>query len=375
MVTVRKVANRRELRAFVDFPNKLYKGNPYFVPSTYADDLEDWDETKNPAFEDAEAAAFLALREGEIVGRIGVIYSRKANSKWKQNRARFTQVDFIDDPEVSAALFSAAEGYAKERGCEAIIGPLGFTDMDREGMLVEGFDRRSMFITYYNHPYYIEHLTRLGFVKETDWVEYLVKVPEQSDEKIPRLADLVQRKFKLKIAQCRTRKEIWQYVKGAFDLLNVAYKDLFGTTSLTDKQVLHYTNKFLPLIDPRYVCFVLDEQDAMIGFAVAAPSLAEAFRKCGGKLFPFGFLHVLRAMKGKNDTLDLFLIAVRPDYQGKGVNAILINEILKSAVKHGMRYAETGPELELNEKVTSQWRFFDVEQHKRRRCFIKQLQG
>lgn len=375
MVTVKQVATRKELRAFVDFPNKLYKGNPYFVPSTYADDLEDWDERKNPAFEDAEAAAFLAWRNGEIVGRIGAIYSRKANEKWKQNRARFTQVDFIDDPEVSSALFAAVEGYARQRGCEAVIGPLGFTDMDREGMLVEGFDRRSMFITYYNHPYYIDHLTRLGFVKEMDWVEYLIKVPEQADDKIPRLADLVQRKFKLNIAQCRTRGQIKRYVKGAFDLLNVAYKDLFGTTPLTDKQVLRYANKFLPLIDPRYVCFVLDQQDNMIGFSVAAPSLADAFRKCGGKLFPLGFIHVLRAMKGKNDTLDLFLIAVRPDYQGKGVNAILMNEILQSAMQHGVRCAETGPELELNEKVTSQWRFFDVEQHKRRRCFIKKLDG
>ena len=373
MVTIKQVKSHGDLRRFVNYPNELYRGNPYFVPSTFADDLEDWDPQKNPAFENADAKCFLAYREGKIVGRIGAIFSREANEKWHNNRTRFTQADFIDDDEVVDALFGAVEKFAREHGSEAIHGPLGFTDMDREGMLVEGFDRRSMFITYYNHPYYIKQMERMGYVKATDWMEYLIKVPEQPNEKLGRLSELVQRRCKVHVATCKRRREFKNYVKGAFELLNTAYAKLYGTVSLSDAQVKRYAGKFIPLVDPRYVRFVLNEQEEMVAFGVAAPSLAAAFQKCDGKLFPFGFLHVLKAMKGKNYTLDLFLVAVRPDLQGSGINAILMDEIMKSAIENGVRFAETGPELETNERVQAQWRFFETEQHKRRRCFEKML--
>jgi len=373
MVTIKEVTTKKELRKYLNFPNDLYRGNPYFVPSTYADDMVDWDRNKNPAFENAEGKCFLAYRDGQVVGRIGAIYNKTANKKWQRNRTRFTQVDFIDDAEVADALFAAVEDYARARGSEAVQGPLGFTDLDREGMLIKGFDRRSLFFTYYNHPYYIEHLERLGYTKCIDWIEYLISLPETPVDKLDRLADKVMRVYNLHVGECRTRKQIRQYVTAAFDLLNTAYAHLFGTVSLTDAQMKWYANKFLPLVDPRFVRFVFNEEEEMVAFGVATRSLAEAFRKCDGKLLPFGFIHVLKAMKGRNDTLDLLLVAVRPDLQGKGVNAIVMNELLKSAIANGVRYAETGPELETNDKVQAQWRFFETDQHKTRRCFEKIL--
>lgn len=373
MVEIKEVVTKSDLRKFVDYPNKLYKGNPYFVPSTYADDLADWDREKNPAFEYCEAKCFLAYRDGEIVGRIGAILSNKANQKWGYKRMRFTCVDFIDDEEVVDALFKTVEDYAREKECIEIHGPLGFSDLDREGMLVEGFDRRSMFITYYNHPYYCEHMTRLGYEKDVDWVEKLITVPHAPDEKIARLSEIVQRRYKFKPVEIKSKADIKPYVQKAFDLLNEAYAHLYGVVPLTERQVKHYVGKFLPLVDRRFVSFVENKDGELIAFGVGAPSLADAFRKCDGKLFPFGWIPVLKALKGKNETMDLFLVAVRPDMQGTGANAIMIDAILRNAIKMGVKYAETGPELETNEKVQSQWKHFKNEDHKRRRCYIKKL--
>ena len=373
MVEIKEVVTKSDLRKFVDYPNKLYKGNPYFVPSTYADDLEDWDREKNPAFEYCEAKCFLAYRDGEIVGRIGAILSDKANKKWGYKRMRFTSVDFIDDEEVVDALFKTVEDYGREKGCVEIHGPLGFSDLDREGMLVEGFDRRSMFITYYNHPYYIDHMVRLGYEKDVDWLENLITIPSEPNEKIARLAEVVKRRYKFHLVELNSKRDIKPYVKKAFDLLNVAYANLYGVVPLTDRQVKRYVGKFLPLVDRRFVSFVENKDGELIAFGVGAPSLANAFRKCNGKLFPYGWVPVLKALKGKNDTMDLFLVAVRPDMQGTGANAILIDSVLRNAIKMGVKQAETGPELETNERVQAQWKYFECDQHKRRRCFIKKL--
>lgn len=372
-VEIREVCSKAELRQFVDYPNQLYRDVPQFVPAFYGDDLADWDRSKNPAFEYCEARNFLAWRDGEIVGRIGAILSHKANETWGTNRMRFSQVDFIDDAEVSAALFQTVEDWAREKGCSQVHGPLGFCDMDREGMLVEGFDRRSMFITYYNHPYYCEHMTRLGYEKDVDWVEKIIKVPDKPDEKIARLSEIVQRRYKFKPVELNSKADIKPYVRKAFDLLNEAYANLYGVVPLTERQVQHYAGKFLPLVDRRFVSFVENKEGELIAFGVGAPSLADAFRKCDGKLFPYGWLPVLKALKGKNEAMDLFLVAVRPDLQGTGANAILIDTILRNAIKMGVKYAETGPELETNEKVQSQWKYFEHEDHKRRRCYIKKL--
>ena len=308
------------------------------------------------------------------MGRIGAILSRKSNSKWGTNRLRFTQVDFIDDPEVSGALFETVENWARELGCTAVHGPLGFTDMDREGMLVEGFDRRGCFFTYYNHPYYMQHMAALGYVKDVDWVENLITAPQ--DEKTfarwRKLSDYVKHRQKLHTLRVRTRLDYFPLLKPFFQLVNEAYAPLYGTVDLTPEQIKKYSMKFAPLINPQLTCFVMNEQNELVAFGVSAPSIAEAMKKSRGRLFPTGWVRVLHAFR-KNNTIDLLLIAVRPDLQGKGVNAIILSEVMEGCRKMGIRYAETGPMLEENEKVQTQWQNFSLEQHKRRRCWVKEL--
>ena len=374
-VTVREVTTKQELRRFVDYPNQLYRDVPQFVPAFYGDDLADWDRTKNPAFDYCDAKCWLAYRDGEVVGRIGAILSHKANEKWHTNRMRFSQVDFIDDPAVSAALFAAVESWAAEKGCDQIHGPLGFCDMDREGMLVEGFDRRSMFITYYNHPYYNVHLERLGYRKDTDWVEFYIQAPTPDSPqgvKLHRIAEHVLRSRKLHIANVRHQ---WQYpplVEQVFRLVNEAYSPLYGVVELNERQVKKYKTKFAPLINPNLACFVMDEQERMVAFGVSAPSMAAAMQKSRGRLFPTGWVRVLHDLR-KNDAADMLLIAVKPELQGAGINAIILDHLIQGAAKMGIRFAETGPQLETNSKILAQWKMFDKEQHKRRRCYIKDI--
>ena len=375
MVEIREVRTKGERRRFVNFVNVLYKDVPQFIPALYGDDLTDWDPKQNPAFAYCEAKCFLAYKDGKIVGRIGAILSRLANEKWGLNRMRFTQVDFIDDYEVSAALFKAVEDFAREKGCEEVHGPLGFTDLDREGMLIEGFDRKSMFITYYNHPYYREHLERLGYDKDVDWVEYLIDIPydERTVTRLDKLAERVMRYSNLHVAQLQSRRDYKPWVEKVFRLINEAYRELYGTVPLSEAQIRRYADKFIPLINPELACFVADDQDNLVAFGVSAPSMADALKKSNGRLFPLGWMRVLRALK-VNDTLDLFLVAVTEEYRNKAVNAIILNHVLKGAQKMGIRVAETGPQLETNEKVQHQWNFFHTTQHKRRRCFVKRLE-
>lgn len=374
MVTIVEVTTKAQLRRFVDYPNVLYKDVPQFVPATYDDDLSDWNRKKNPAFAYCEARCWLAMRGEEIVGRIGAILSRKANEKWGTRRLRFTQVDFIDDAEVSDALFATVETWAKELGCDEVHGPLGFTDLDREGMLVEGFDRQSCFFTYYNHPYYPVHLARLGYVKDVDWIENLITVPTDPAvyAKWDKLANYVLKRNNLHIFNARTRLSYIPILKKFFELVNVAYAPLYGTVELSNEQISRYAAKFAPLVNPNLTCFVMDKDENLVALGVAAPSIAKALKKSRGRLLPFGWAGLLHAFV-KNDTLDLLLIAVRPDLQSKGVNAIVINKIMHGCQKMGIVRAETGPTLELNAKVLAQWKTFDIEQHKRRRCFKKHI--
>jgi len=374
MVEVKEVKTKRELKKFVDFPNKLYADCEQYIPPLFADDLADWNPKKNPAFEYCEAKCFLAYREGEIVGRIAAILNHRANEKWNTKRMRFSQVDFIDDYEVSEALFAAVEDFAREKGCTEVHGPLGFCDLDREGMLVEGFEHKSMFITYYNHPYYIEHLARLGYAKDIDWIERRIEAPkdEKSVEIISKTADYVLKKLNLHIADIRRQSQYGKYVMQVFRLVNLAYAPLYGTVELSERQIKRYARKFGPLINPKLTCFVMDEKNEMVAFGIAAPSMADALKKTRGRLFPLGWFYVLRALH-KNDTMDLFLIAVHPRLCGTGVNAIIIDHVLKGVREMGIKYAETGPMLENNLPIQSQWKYFKSIQHKRRRCFIKNI--
>lgn len=375
-IEIREVTTKEDLRRFVDYPNILYKDVEQYIPAFYDDDLEDWDRQKNPAFSYCEAKCFLAWRNGEIVGRIGAILSHKANETWNTRRMRFSQVDFIDDREVSAALFAAVEDWARSKGCTQVHGPLGFCDMDREGMLVDGFDQRGMFITYYNHPYYKDHLAALGYGKDTDWVENLIEIPaadSESAQKLRRLSEWLLKRGGYHKAGITRRSQITpRHIEQVFHLVNKAYAPLYGVVELSDDQIKKYTKKFLPMVSPDYLCLVMNAQEELVAFGVCVPSMAEALKRCRGRLFPLGWIHVLRALK-RNDTIDLLLIAVDPQLQGTGLNAIVMDHLLQGAQKMGVRYAETGPTLETNDKVQSQWKFFDRRQHKRRRCYIKDL--
>ena len=373
-VVVKEVKNRKELKKFIWFGINMYKNNPYAAPPLAMDDLLNLSKGKNPALEFCDTAFFLAYKGDKIVGRIAGIIQPVANETWDQKHVRFGWVDFVDDPKVSNALFAAVESWAKSKGMTYIHGPLGFTDFDNEGALVEGYDRAGTLATIYNHPYYIEHYERMGFEKEADWVEYLITVPKVFPEKFIRTAEIVKQKYKLRPVQLVSKKDtVERYGQKIFDLLNECYKDLFGFAKLTDEQIQFYIKLYFSFFRLDTVVLVENDKADLIAFGIAMPSFTKALQKAKGKLFPLGWYYMLNAIK-KNDLLDLYLIAVHPDYQNKGVNAILFAEMMPVAAKNGYVYAESNPELETNTKVTAHWDYFEHEIHKRRRVFKKAIQ-
>jgi GNAT superfamily N-acetyltransferase len=306
------------------------------------------------------------------VGRIAGIINYRFIEKWKDKYCRFGWIDFIDDENVSKALLNKVENWAKGNRMEAVHGPLGFTDLDPEGMLIEGFNELGTIATIYNYPYYAEHIRKLGYEKDADWIEFEVKVPKKVPEKIERIAKVVQKRNKLKILHASKIKEIKPYLMDMFQVLNTAYEELYGFVPLSEKQIKSYVKQYISFANPEFISIILDENDKVAAFGLTFPSLSRSFQKAKGKLLPFGFIHILKALK-KNNLIDLYLVAVRPDLQAKGVNSLLFNELIKIYVKHGFEKAESNPELESNTKVQAQWKFFDRRQHKRRRCFIKYL--
>ncbi len=373
---IKKVSTKRELKKFIRFNYELYKGNPYSVPDLYDDMLNTFNKNKNAAFEFCEADYFLACRDGKIVGRIAAIINRKANALWNEKKVRFGWIDFTDDPEVSAALLRTVEEWGRERGMTHIAGPLGFTDFDAEGMLIEGFDCLSTMATIYNHPYYPEHMERLGYRKDADWVEYKIYVPEAIPEKHQRIADLVQKKYALKVKKYTSSKKIAKdYGQAIFELMNEAYSPLYGYAPLSQRQIEQYVRTYLPIVDLRMVTLITDADDKLVCVGISMPSLSEALQKAHGRLLPFGWFHLLKAlfMKRRAKMLDLLLVAVKPEYQNKGVNALLFADLIPVYRKLGFVFAESNPELELNGKVQAQWDYFETEQHKRRRAFIKEI--
>ena len=371
-VQIKEVTTRKELKAFIRFPFELYHGSPSWVPTLMSDELNTLRHEKNPAFEHCQARYWLAWRDGRIVGRVAAILNHQHIEKWGQHYLRFGWIDFIDDPSVSAALMKAVETWALEIGMEAVHGPLGFTDMDREGMLVEGFDEVATMITLYNHPYYAHHLEKLGYIKDTDWMEYELSVPAEPNETIARIADIALRRNKLHLLEMRNKKEMLPYAKELFQLLNDEYRHLYGTVPLTEKQVDAYIDQYFSFVSPEFVPMVMDQNNRMVAFGIVMPSLSKALQKTRGNLFPFGFIYLLRALK-KNDRADLYLVAVQSEYQGKGVNAILMNKMQGIFNKFGIKIVESNPELETNQNVQGQWKHYEKRQHKRRRVFIKHL--
>lgn len=363
------------LERFVRFNYELYRDNPYAVPELYEDAMNTLRKDRNAAFEFCEADYFLAMRDGKIVGRIAAIINRCANEKWGTKAARFGWIDFIDDTEVSAALIETAEEWARERGMTEIKGPLGFTDLDREGMLVEGYDRLGTMATIYNYPYYPAHLERLGYEKDADWVEFLIKVPEKNWEKAERISAIVQKKFNLQVVKCKSCSELAKrYGRALFHLVNECYAPLYGYSPLSEKQIEQLIKQYLPVIDLRLVSLVVDKDDNLVALGVTLVSLSEALQKAKGKLFPFGWYHLAKALFFKRPKrLDFLLVAVKPEYQSKGVMALLFNDLMPRYISMGFEDVETNPELESNNKVQAQWENFEKEQHKRRRAFKKSL--
>lgn len=374
-IIIKRVSNKKELKTFIRFNYELYKENPYSVPDLYDDMLNTFNPKKNAAFEFCEADYFLAYKDGKVVGRVAAIINRRANDTWNKKEVRFGWIDFIDDPQVSGALLQAVEQWGKERGMNTIVGPLGFTDMDAEGMLVEGFDQLSTMATIYNYPYYPKHMEQLGYEKEADWVEFKLTVPDKLPEKFIRISQLILQKYKLKIKKLK-RSEIKKggYGQRIFELINESYAPLYGYSKMTQGQIDQYVKMYLPLLDLRMVTLVENEAGEVIAVGISMASLSEALQKAKGRILPFGWYYLLKALFVKRPkVLDLLLVAVKPEYQSKGVNALLFYDLVPIYQKMGFKYGESNPELEENKKVQAQWSAFEAVQHKRRRAFKKNM--
>lgn len=361
-------------KKFVRFPIQLYKDNPYYVPPLVFEELDTLNPAKNPAFAMCEMQMFLAMRGQEIVGRICAIINHKANEVWNIKAGRFSFYDFIDDEEVVDALFNAAETWLKEKGMTSLVGPSGFSGLDHEGLLIEGFEHVTTMASKYNFDYYQKHIERIGFQKEVDAQEYLITVPEEVPERHLRIAEMVKKRYKLKVLKFKNMKEVKPYVVKLFNLLNKVYSPLYGFVPLSQEQIDYYVKMYVPILRWDLVTIVIEEEtDEVVAFGITMPSLSRGLIKARGNLFPMGWYHILRDMKFNNPVMDLLLIGIDPEYQGKGVNAIIFTDIISRAYKLGFRYAESNPELEVNSKVNSLWEGFDAVQHKKRRFYKKNL--
>ena len=378
-IQIKRVETKKDLKRFIEFHYDLYKGNPYDVPNLYSDEVNTLSKNKNAAFDFCEAEYFLALKEGKIVGRVAAIINHKANEKWKKKDVRFGWIDFIDDIEVSRALFKAVEEYGRKKGMDDIVGPLGFTDMDPEGMLTWGFDKLGTMATIYNYEYYPQHMEKLGgWEKDNDYVEYYLVVPEKSPEKYTKIAEMVEKRYNLHVRKL-TKKDIFQggYGKKLFDLINLTYSDLYGFSELTDRQIDQYVKMYFPFADLNLVTVIEDgnKDNQLAGLGITIPSLSRALQKCRrGRLFPFGWWHLLRAIKfHKTDGVDLLLMGFLPEYRSKGANALLFADLIPRYVEYGFKWGETQVEMESNEGVQSQWGPLDPINHKKRRCYRRSL--
>lgn len=365
---------KSELKKYIEFGIKLYKGNGCYVPPLISDEVDTLLPDRNPAYDFCEAQSFMAERDGKTAGTVTAIINRAANEKTGRADVRFGWLEFTDDKDVADALFDAVADWGRRRGMTRMVGPMGFSDMDHEGMLVDGFDELGTMATIYNHPYYPVHMERMGFKKEVDWVEYRIKVPDSIPDKYKRIADLVARKYGLSVKKYTDRKAIAEeYGHAIFDLINEAYADLYGYSALTPRQIDHYIKIYLGLLRLEDVTLVVDAEGTLVAVGISMPSMSRALQKSGGKLFPFGWWHLLRALKGHTDVVDLLLVAVKPEYQNKGVNALLFSDLIPNYIRNGYKEAESNLELEENEAVQKQWEYFERRQHRRRRAYAKDI--
>jgi GNAT superfamily N-acetyltransferase len=373
MVEIKEVKTKRDISKFVNFPHKLYKGVPYFVPFLNIDEKNKFDPDKNESYDDCTVVSYLALRDGEVVGRICGIIQKLYNQKTNQKRVRFSRFDCINDEEVSNALFSAVEKWAKEQGMEIIHGPMGYNDLDREGLLVDGFDQMSTFEEQYNFSYYPKLIEKYGFKKEVDWVEYRIFAPTEANEKVDRIAGIVAKRFKLKLILPKSIKWfIKNYKEQFFEVLDAAYSPLYGVVPFSEKMKDSLIEQFGIILNKDFLVGVVNEENKLVGFGLVFPSLSEAVNKSKGKIFPFGIFRMLKQIK-KPKSIDMGLIAIRPEYQNKGVNAMVLSHLIHGMMRKGIQYAETNLMLEDNTRIQGQWSVFDFVQHKRRRSYCKKV--
>ncbi len=376
MIDIQEVTNDNQLEQFIQFYYDLYRGNQCAVPFLYADEKATLSRSKNPSFECCDAAYFLALKDGHVVGRIAAIINHRANERWNRRQVRFGWFDFIDDLEVSTALLRAAEDWGRKQGMTEIAGPLGFIDTDREGMLIDGFDELATMYVNYNYPYYPRHMEQIGgFEKDNDYVELKVRVPEVVPAKFAKITEMVRRRYGLRVHKF-TRNELIRQGMGrqVFDLLNATYKDLYGFSQLSDSQIDKLVNDYIKIADLNLVTAIMDG-DHMVGFGITFPSFSRALQKTrDGRFLPFGWWHLLKILKWhRTDTVDLLLIGVLPEYRGKGANALIFDDLIRQFQAYGFTWAETGPQMESNESVLSQWQYLESRQHRRHRCYKKMI--
>ncbi len=373
MITIHKVNTKSEYRQFIDVPFSLYPKDSNWVPPLKADEMANFHPSKNPSYKTSDATFWLARDGKRNVGRICVIINHTAQEKWKNKLGRFSFVNFIDDPEVSKALFATAENWLKENGCDGVIGPMGFSDIDEEGLLVEGFDEPGTLPMIYTHSWYKTHIEALGYTKEIDWLEHRVEVPEKMPKKIVTAAEWAHELLpEVRILNAKKRSEFKPYIKSVFELLNDSYKDLFGTVEFTPEQEAFYAKQYFSFLHPAFTKLALSPENKVIGLMIGMPTLTRAFQKARGHLFPFGFIHILKAMK-KAEGVDIYLAASHPDYDNSGLIAMIAEALIQSFFDHKIKWVETSGNLETNDRVLSFWKLFNHRQHKRRRVYKKKL--
>lgn len=373
-ISIKVVKGRRMLRQFIDFPVHLYKDCPYFTPYIHEDEIDNLAPGKNPASRYCDFKLFLAYRNGKIVGRICAIINKFANEKYHQKRIRFNRIDMIDDIEVTRALIGAVEAFGKENGLTEINGPLGYSDQDKEGLLTMGFDQVNMFATFYTYPYYVTHLEKLGFVMDAKWNEYRIYLPDQPDERLKKLSEYAQRKYHVHLAEIKSKggNHLKPYIHQVLELTNLAYKDLYGYVPISSDQMDHLAAQYVPLVNLDYLQIVVDENDKVVAYGLMLPTPVYALKKCKGHLLPFGWIGFLHALKHEK-VLDMLLVAVEPELQNSGILTIIFDKAIRNAIKNGIKYAETGPELVYNENVQALWKNMRHDHHKERSCFLKKI--
>jgi len=373
-IEIRTVESKKDLKTFVKVPFPIFEGNEYWVPQLIVEEMDVFNPKKNPAYDEAESKQFVAYKNGKPVGRIAGILSHAANKKFDSKNIRFGWFDTIDDYDVAKALFDAVENWGKERGMETVTGPQGFTDLDPEGMLVEGFDQLPTIAVYYNHPYYVDFVGKYGFEKEIDYVEFKALPPyeEGIPPKLLRLGERIKERSSLKLLKFKNKKEVMKRAPEIFELLDEAYEDIYGSVPLSRKQIEYYVKKYIPFVDKDLLQVAVDENDNAIGFMLSLPSLSRAFQRANGRLLPFGWFRLMRALK-EFEILDFYLAGVKKKYRGVGVDLMMVLEVTKIAMEKGVKFSESNPELETNKKIQAQWKYFNPTLHKRRRIFKKNI--